>query len=118
MRIKKEWLDYRGEFRIATIRLDAIDAPGLLESFKHIDAPDGKLDIYSASLLMETLFGGRDHAQGRPVYLSRGWHPAEMPAADKLCSAIKQAGLKLVCDSIDQPHYDSARIQDIMSFCR
>jgi hypothetical protein len=114
-RIHKEWADYRGDFRIATIRLDAVDAPGLLESFKHIDARGGKLDIHSASLLMETLFGGRDHALGRPVYLSRGWRPAEMPAADKLCNAIKQAGLKLVCDSIDQPHYDSARIQDIMS---
>ena len=64
---------------------------------------------------MEILFGGRDHALSRPVYLSRGWRPAEMPAADKLCNAIKQAGLKMVCDSIDQPHYDSARIQHIMS---
>jgi hypothetical protein len=31
-RIQKEWADYRGEFRIATIRIDAVDAPGLLES--------------------------------------------------------------------------------------
>jgi TIR domain len=113
-RIQKEWADYRGEFRIATIRLDAVEAPGLLESFKHIDAPCGILDVNSASLLMETLFGGRDHALGRPVYLSRGWRPTEMPAAQRLCDAIKQAGLKLVCDSIDQPHYDVARVKDIM----
>lgn len=113
-RIQKEWADYRGDFRIATIRIDAVDAPGLLESFKHIDAPGGKLDINSASLLMETLFGGRDNALGRPVYLSRGWRAPELPASEKLCDAIKQTGLKMVCDSVDQPHYDAARVRDIM----
>jgi hypothetical protein len=64
--------------------------------------------------LIESLFGGRDHALGRPVYLSRGWRPAEIPASEKLCDVIRQAGVKLVCDSIDQPHYDADRVRDIM----
>ncbi len=114
-RIHKEWADRKGDFRIATVRLDPVEAPGLLQSFKHIDIADGKLTPDAAALLVETLNGGRDNALGKPVYLCRGWRDNERAAADKLSEVLKSAGLKLVCDWIDQSHYSVSRVREIMN---
>jgi TIR domain-containing protein len=112
-RLQEEVARCGGDFRIATIRLDAVDPPGLFKAFKHIDAVDGSLSADAAAVLMETLFGGKESA-GRPVYLSRGWRPAERPAAEQICSALQTFGLKLVCDWTDQSRYDIARVRNIM----
>jgi hypothetical protein len=111
-RLQEEVARY-GDFRIATIRLDAVDPPGLFKSFKHIDAANGSLDANSAALLMETLFGGKESA-GRPVYLSRGWRPPERPTADRISQALRMFGLKLVCDWTNQRHYEIARVRSII----
>jgi len=113
-RIHQEWADCKGDFRIATLRLDPVDAPGLLQSFKHIDVPNGELTPEAASLLIETLNGGRDVALGKPVYLCRGWRESERVAAEKISGRLKGAGLKLVCDWIDKPHYSAPRVRDLM----
>lgn len=113
-RIHKEWADRKGEFRIATVRLDPVDAHKLLQSFKHIDITDGKLTPDAAALLIETLNGSRDSSLGKPVYMSRGWRENERVAAEKISGTLKNSGLKLVCDWTDQPHYNAARVRDIM----
>jgi len=113
-RIHQEWADRRGDFRIATVRLDPVDAPGLLQSFKHIDVPNGALTADAASLLIETLNGGRDSALGKPVYLCRGWRDTERAAAEKISGRLKSAGLKLVCDWVDHPNYSVSRVRDLM----
>jgi TIR domain len=103
-----------GDFRIATVRIDNdADAPGLFKAFKHVDFADGKLSADGAALLMETLFGGNEGA-GKPVYLSRGWRPAERPAAERIIYALQTFGLKLVCDWTDQPRYSIERVRKIM----
>jgi hypothetical protein len=101
-------------FRIATIRLDETDPPGLLKSFKHIDVTDGHFSPGAAALLMETLFGGKQSAAGRPVYLSRGWKNAEQPVAERIIGALQRFGIEAICDCTDQPHYDDTRILRIM----
>jgi hypothetical protein len=103
-----------GDFRIATIRLGTVEAPGLLRSFKHIDVVDGQLTAGAAAVLMDSLFGGRDRADGLSVYLSRGWRPSDREAAERLCNALQASGLRLVCDWTDQPHYDEGRVRGIM----
>lgn len=113
-RLQEEWARTREDFRIATIRLDDVDPPGLLKSYKHIDVRDGKLTASAAALLMESLYGGRDNALGQPVYISRGWKAPEKPASDRLCDVLKTFGLKLVCDWVDQPHYDANRVRSIL----
>lgn len=105
------------EFRIATVRLDPIDPPGLLKSFKHIDAPDGSFSYDAAALLFETLYGGREITGGRPVYLSRGWRPSEAKAADRISEAAQSFGFKLVSDWTDQPDYDVERVRALMDGC-
>lgn len=113
-RIHSEWANWRGEFSIATIRLDPVEPPGLLKSYKHIDAFGGKLTAETATLLVESLNGGRDSALGRPVYFSRGWRDSEQSAAECISNLCKSSGLKLVCDYTDQPHYSSDRVRDIV----
>jgi hypothetical protein len=103
-----------GDFRIATLRLDGTDAPGLLKAFKHIDVERGALSASAGALLMDTLFGGRDNPTGRPVYVSRGWRPAERPTSDLICDALRYSGLRLISDCTDQPHYDPDRVAEIM----
>ncbi len=113
-RIHSEWANGRGAFAIATIRLDPVEPPGLLKSYKHIDVLDGKFTAETAALLVESLNGGRDSALGRPVYLSRGWRDSEQAPADCISNICKSSGLKLVCDFTDQPHYNADRIRDVM----
>jgi hypothetical protein len=102
------------EFRIATVRLDDVDPPGLLRSFKHIDADKGALTPDAAALLMDTLFGGKESSGGRSVYLSRGWRPSEQRSAEVISEALQSAGMRLVCDWTGQPHYDRERIRGII----
>ena len=104
-------------FRIATIRLNDVEPPGLLRSFKHIDAMDGALSPDSAALLMDTLFGGKDSSAGRMVYLSRGWRQSEQPAADAISQTLQAAGMRLVCDWTGQPHYDKDRVRVLVEAC-
>jgi len=113
--LQEEAANWGGDFRIATVRLGPVDPPGLLRSFKHIDVAQGALSAHAAALLMDSLFGGRDGAVGRSVYLSRGWRAAERPAAERICQALQAAGLRLVCDWTDQPTYDVGRVGDIMA---
>lgn len=113
-RIHSEWADRKGEFSIATIRIDQVEPPGLLKSYKHIDVLDGKFSAETAALLVESLNGGRDSALGRPVYLSRGWRDSEHAPAECIANICKSSGLKLVCDFTDQPHYSADRVRDIM----
>lgn len=113
-RIQSEWADKRGAFSIATIRIDPVEPPGLLKSYKHIDVLDGKLTAETATLLVESLNGGRDSALGRPVYFSRGWRDLEHASAECIANAAKASGLKLVCDFTDQPHYSVERVREIM----
>jgi hypothetical protein len=113
-RLQEEAARNGGDFRIATVRLDSVDPPGLLKSFKHIDIAEGALSANTASLLMDSLFGGKDSATGKSVYLSRGWRTSERPAAERLCQALQMSGLRLVCDWTDQPHYDTDRVRNIM----
>lgn len=114
-RIHDEHNRYRGDFRIATVRIDPVEAPGLLKSFKHIDASGGNLSPDAAALLVETLFGGKDSAKGgKPIYLSRGWRDNERDAASRICESLQKSGLKLVCDWVDHPHYDPARVRSII----
>lgn len=114
-RLHEEVARSRGDFRIATIRLDAVDPPGLLKSFKHIDVTEDGLTATTAALLMDTLFGGKDTVDGNSVYLSRGWREPERPAAERLCQAVRLSGLGLVCDWTDQPRYDEGRVREIMA---
>lgn len=103
------------DFRIVTLRLGNVPTPpGLLRAYKHIEASDGPLTPHAAALLMDSLFGGLDGAASRAVYLSRGWRPAERPTVDKICTALKAAGLGQVCDWTDQPHYDEQRVRRII----
>jgi hypothetical protein len=113
-RLHEEVARCDGDFRIATIRLDGVDAPGLLKSFKHIDIDKSALSATSAALLMDTLFGGKDNAAGKSVYLSRGWRAAERPPADRISHALQMSGLRLVCDWTGQPHYDDDRVRRII----
>lgn len=113
-RIHSEWADRRGAFSIATIRIDPVEPPGLLKSYKHIDVLDGKLTAETATLLVESLNGGRDSALGRPVYFSRGWRDLEHASAECIANACKASGLKLVCDFTDQPHYSVERVREII----
>ncbi len=113
-RLQDEVGNSGGDFRIATIRLDDVEAPGLLKSFKHIDVSDGRLTAHGAALLMDSLYGGKDSPAGRSVYLSKGWRPAERPASERICEALQIAGLRLVCDWTGQPHYDATRVRAIM----
>ncbi|MEQ1711104.1 MAG: toll/interleukin-1 receptor domain-containing protein [Hyphomicrobium sp.] len=113
-RLHSEWANKKGEFAIATIRIDPVEPPGLLKSYKHIDVLDGKFTAETASLLVETLNGGRDSALGRPAYLSRGWRDSEHAPAEAIANICKGSGLKLVCDFTDQPHYSADRVRDIM----
>lgn len=113
-RLQEEAARTRGDFRIATIRLDGADPPGLLKAFKHIDIANSTLTAGSAALLMDSLFGGKDSADGRSVYLSRGWREAERGSAERIGEALQAHGLRLVCDWTDQPHYDENRVREIM----
>ncbi len=113
-RLHEEAARYGGDFRIATVRLDAVDPPGLLKSFKHIDVTDGALTSSAAALLIDSLFGGKGSAAGRPIYLSRGWRAAERAPAERICQALQMSGLRPVCDWTDQPHYDNNRIRDLI----
>ena len=63
---------------------------------------------------MDSLFGGKDSADGRSVYLSRGWREAERGSAERIGEALQAHGLRLVCDWTDQPHYDENRVREIM----
>jgi hypothetical protein len=113
-RIHSEWANRKGGFAIATIRIDPVEPPGLLKSYKHIDVLDGKFTTEAATLLVESLNGGRDSALGRPVYLSRGWRESEHALAECIANICKASGLKLVCDFTDQPHYSADRVRNIM----
>jgi hypothetical protein len=113
-RLQEESARNGGDFRIATLRLDGVDAPGLLKAYKHIDVEPGGLTAGAAALLMDTLFGGRDNPEGKSVYLSRGWRAAERPCADRLCQALRMAGLRVVADCTDQPDYDVERVRSII----
>lgn len=104
----------RNGLRIATVRLDEVEPPGLLRSRKYIDVREGQFSARDAALLMDSLFGGRDAADGKPVYLSRGWRPAELEAASRIMSALQMSGLRLVCDWTDQPTNDAARVRGII----
>lgn len=106
------------DFRIATIRLDRADAPGLLKAFKHIDALDGVFSFDAAALLMETLRGGRQQAEGAPVYISRGWRPNESKPADAICRTLRSFGLKLIADWRDQGSNDPQRVSRLMDGTR
>jgi hypothetical protein len=104
----------RSDFRVATIRLGEVEPPGFLRSFKHIDVTDGHLTGTAAALLMDSLFGGRDRAAGRSVYVSRGWRAADRGVEERICGALQMSGLRLVCDWTDQPHYDESRVRRII----
>ena len=112
-RLQEEAARLGGDFRIATVRLDGADAPGLLKSFKHIDVGDG-WSAGAAALLLDTLFAGKESGARNTVYLSRGWHAGERQAASKICAALQTFGLRIVCDWTDHAEYKIERVSDII----
>jgi TIR domain len=113
-RLQEEVARSGGDFRIATLRLDSVDPPGLLKAYKHIDVEKGALSVTAAAMLMDTLFGGRDNPEGKSVYLSRGWRLPERAAAERITQALRMAGLRMVADCTDQPDYDRGRVCGII----
>jgi TIR domain len=116
-RFYQEHANSNGNFKLATLRLDRVDAPGLMRSFNHIDIADRTFSPAAAALLMKSLYGGSEVTRGRSIYLARGWRDSERAAANSIARFCKTAGLRLVCDHIDQPVYEPARVRAIMDSC-
>jgi hypothetical protein len=109
------------DYRIIPIRIDTCDPPGLLQTTKWIDVPDGQLTLESACQLLTSLHRGESPpgvSKTRDVYISRGWRESESAIADWVCRLVAEAGFRLIGDSKDQPSFDQdQRVRSIIASC-
>ena len=107
-------------FRIIPVRLDDVDPPGFLQNYSNIPLAAGGVDTHSAANILKGLYQPTitvDPANGRNVYVSRGWHVSDAPLANMVCAALSEAGLQLIGDAEDQPSWIEGRVADIIEGC-
>jgi hypothetical protein len=107
-------------FRIIPVRLDGVDPPGFLQNYSNIPLAAGGIDRYSAANILKGMYQPAttvDPANGKNVYVSRGWHVSDAPLANIVCAALSEAGLQLIGDAEDQPSWVEGRVADIIEGC-
>jgi len=107
-------------FRIIPVRLDDVNPPGFLQNYSNIVLDPEGLDSTSAAGILKGLYQPAtsiDPANGRNVYVSRGWHLDDGTLAEVVCVALEEAGLQLIGDAEDQLSWIEGRVAGILEGC-
>jgi hypothetical protein len=114
-------------FTMTIIRLDDVDIRALSPSIgllKWIE-PGGSEQVFAPEFIVQTvnsIFGRRPHAHlgtATDVFVSRSdTGPTESAVANSHCRKLLDLpNIRLIGDSLDQPHFDELRIRRLMSSC-
>src|SRR5206468_2838788 len=79
------------DFRIIPLRIEDCEVPGFLHNYRWIDAIGGRLDLQSATELLDALYQNDTDvglSASRDVYVCRTWHAKEAPLADSVCRSL------------------------------
>lgn len=107
-------------FRIIPVRLDDVQAKGLLGNYSAVDLPAGGVDIAAAAGILRGMYQPAtsiDPLNGKNVYVSRGWHRNDGDRAEQVCAALVSAGLQLIGDSEDHASWVEERVAAEIAGC-
>lgn len=109
------------DYRIIAIRIDDCPVPLFLSTTNWIDAPDGKLDLDSATSLILALYGTDSTLHGanhKDIYTAAGWRHTEDKLNTLICSPFIASGFRLIGDARDQAGFRAGdRVKSIMESC-
>jgi hypothetical protein len=120
LRVAKDQRNRHDRFRIVGVRIDDVELPEDQQIELWLDAPEGKLTLESALLLLAGLHGDgfrNGGSAGRDVYVSRGWGEADDAPATSVIGELTKLGLRPVGDAREHRVFDGPRIQGIISSC-
>ena len=106
-------------FRIVILRIDDCDLTSVddLRTYIFYAMPGGELDLITAEKVLLALDGTPDRRVGwgsKTFFVSRGWRDADSAFATPIMRVFDSYGFRMIGDAPDQPHWDDARIAQIM----
>lgn len=109
------------DFRVIPLRLDDVTPPDFLQNYSNLLIDPEQLDSRAAAHIVRSLYQPPqaviNPAQGRHVYLSRGWHSSDLPLVEAVSSALSRVGLRPVGDAPDQRSWSEERVGRILDSC-